>query len=924
MSEDARAALARARQLLQDRFKVAGLLGSGGMATVVRARHVALGRDVAIKLLPERFEQDAVARARFIREAQACARLTHPNLVTVYDVDEDAGYIVMELVDGQSLKTKLSEGPMPLADAVSLGRSLIAALRVAHGAGIVHRDIKPANILIDEDGTAKLADFGIAMVGEAGLTQTGALVGTPAYMAPEQLRGRDVDGRADIYALGATLFEAATGKKLHAKDASIKDVGTFVRDTTKSRGFARVIARAVAEEPDDRFQTVDEMERALGDVARGVEPSATIDRNEITGRRSPLLAFVLAAAVGLVATVVAALTIRRADDPSTDAPGPLPVRLALLPFEETTGRSDLAFVKNGLPAVLQAELSASPAIEAIRPEVLERELTTTSPDTKDWLAAARSLGADVAVHGDVRPAKRGLAARVELLAIRGEVLSTWTKSVDSRRTLTAFVQTTSESIRQRAVVLGGQGDVVYRRLLGRGVEALGSHTIGVAIRHFERAIEADPKQPDAYYYLAIAKWWAEAPVEELLAATKASRDNGLDEDRRMFLAGLELAVEHRWPEAIDLFARFRTTKPNDRAALYGHFEALFHGGRPREAFGVYREMEKRYPTFKLGALHVLTYSTVRADDELMTWANAHVEGDPLYLEWEGRRLSALGDVDGALEMLARVVDDAEDSSRVRLQTALLQTRLLAGQNEIVRVRLERVGAGYPEAWLALALVEGDPAEIEKRRTAAYETVERRFDDGISYAADGLYRVLVATMPVRDAEAFAKDAARFEERITERDKRNPRRGVARAFVAMHLGDRGALARLSERPHREIAGVAKGGLAMLDGRFTEAAAAFAAAAEASGDGRFLIASRYYEAEAHQRAGDHDAAIRACDDVIHPHLFEWMWAGYVGPCLAITARAHRLSGRSQEAKRSVEMLRERRRAAPSDDALLRAALD
>ncbi len=197
------------------RYEILELLGRGGQAAVYRAYDPTMQREVAIKVLPSTASVNEKARERFEREAHTIAALEHPNIVPVYDFGayDDGLYIVMRLMKGGTLADRLSKGPLNPTDALSIVRNVAAALDAAHQRGIVHRDIKPANILFDEYGTAYLSDFGIARLGNAASSLTGSMiVGTPYYMSPEQIQGgKDLDGRSDVYALGALLFQMLTG-----------------------------------------------------------------------------------------------------------------------------------------------------------------------------------------------------------------------------------------------------------------------------------------------------------------------------------------------------------------------------------------------------------------------------------------------------------------------------------------------------------------------------------------------------------------------------------------------------------------------------------------------------------------------------------------------------------------------------------------
>ncbi|MET0259740.1 MAG: protein kinase, partial [Gaiellaceae bacterium] len=204
-------------ELIADRYELEELVGTGGMSSVYRANDRLLERDVALKVLHDRFTVDGDYVERFRREARAVAQLSHPNIVTVIDRGEQDGrqFIVFEYVDGENLKTLIErEGPLPEREAIELALQIARALGFAHERGLVHRDVKPQNVLLNGDAGAKVTDFGIArsLDVQGGLTQTGTVMGTSDYIAPEQARGRQVDAQSDVYSLGAVLYELLTGE----------------------------------------------------------------------------------------------------------------------------------------------------------------------------------------------------------------------------------------------------------------------------------------------------------------------------------------------------------------------------------------------------------------------------------------------------------------------------------------------------------------------------------------------------------------------------------------------------------------------------------------------------------------------------------------------------------------------------------------
>jgi predicted Ser/Thr protein kinase len=197
-------------------YRVEGRIGAGGMGVVYRAVDTLLGRPVALKFIATDYAGDAQARERLMREARAASALDHPHIGTVYQVGEHEGraFIAMAFYDGETLLERIARGPLAVDDAEQIARQLAAALGAAHAAGVLHRDVKPANVMLARDGMVKLLDFGVAkLVDEGGnqLTAEGVLVGTPQYMAPEQLRGERVDARADLWALGAVTYEMLAG-----------------------------------------------------------------------------------------------------------------------------------------------------------------------------------------------------------------------------------------------------------------------------------------------------------------------------------------------------------------------------------------------------------------------------------------------------------------------------------------------------------------------------------------------------------------------------------------------------------------------------------------------------------------------------------------------------------------------------------------
>jgi eukaryotic-like serine/threonine-protein kinase len=324
-------------------YEIIAPLGAGGMGEVYRARDTRLGRDVAIKVLRQRGPASPEDRARFKREAKTISNLNHPHICVLHDVGQegDIDYLVMELVDGETLSQRIARGPLPPADVLRIGSQIADALDRAHRAGVIHRDLKPGNIMLTKSG-AKLMDFGLARyaVGTPGapdpeepITATGTIVGTFQYMAPEQLEGKGADTRSDLWSLGCVLYEMTTGKKAFEGTTSASLVSAIMRGQPREMAdlapmtppaVDRVVIQCLAKDPDERWQTAGDLRRELQWIAKsgGVPKGhAVVATRGLAWWRSPL-----AVAVGaplVIAAFALMMALRLANPP------PEPVRFAI-------------------------------------------------------------------------------------------------------------------------------------------------------------------------------------------------------------------------------------------------------------------------------------------------------------------------------------------------------------------------------------------------------------------------------------------------------------------------------------------------------------------------------------------------------------------------------------------------------------------
>jgi serine/threonine-protein kinase len=487
-------------------YRVQERLGGGGMGVVYKAEDTRLNRPVALKFLPSELTRDEDARTRFIQEARAASALEHPNICAVYDIGESpegASFICMAYCDGVTLKRRMQGGVLPLATAVEWAEQICSGLAKAHEHGIVHRDIKPANVMVTDDGVVKIVDFGLAkLAGSATLTGTGMMVGTAAYVAPEQARGAAVDHRADLWSLGVVLYEMVTGRlPFHAEHvqalllAVVHDAETPVTELRSDvpAELARVIHRCLRKNPAERYQSAAELRSDLRRIHNaldaGSEPTLSAPAEGAAGRLGRRWLLVAAGAALAAAALLGVPALRRL----ASGPGLLPsVRhVAVLPLVNVGGEPAGQAFCDGLMETLASNLTQLARVRSSVWVVPASEVRSAGVDSAG--EARRHFGVSLAVTGSVQ--KRADSVRVTLNLVDTASLRQLASAVIDDRTSDLSALQDGAGLELASMLELPVADETRRLLATASTSAPGAFTLYLegrgALQRFERAENVD-------------------------------------------------------------------------------------------------------------------------------------------------------------------------------------------------------------------------------------------------------------------------------------------------------------------------------------------------------------------------------------------------------------------------------------------------
>ena len=613
-------------------YRILERLGGGGMGVVYKAEDTRLGRLVALKFLPDDLAHDRDALERFRREARAASALNHPNICTLYDVDEHEGrpFIAMELLDGTSLAQRIAGKPLPSDLTIDLAIQIADALDAAHARGIVHRDIKPENIVVTSRGQAKILDFGLAKRVETPgdtrtlLTTPGAVAGTIAYLSPEQARGEPLDGRSDLFSFGAVLYETATGRIAFGGPTPALIYRAILDEAPPRIGelnpgippaLAAIIGRALEKDRTRRYQSASEMR---GDLERSKrEPDSGSLRTALgPGRTAPpgrwrprrpagaiLLTGGVAACLILAIFIVPRFVAPRFTGRRDDSVG----SLAVLPFVDAGAGPDGEFLSDGITESLINDLSTLKGLRVMARSSVFRY--------KGRDAEAQQVGRDLRVDAVLtgRVLQRGdtLIIRTELVDVANGA-HLWGGQYDRRLADVLALQDDiardiARSLRPRiaggtvSMSDGGRpakrsfADAEVYQLYVKGRDYSSKETpdgLRLAVDEFQRAIDRDPG--NALPYAAMAQAFTDlgifayrAPAEVFPKAKEAAQKAlGLDDtlaEARAALGTIKYAYEWDWDGAETDFRKAIESNPQSIDARYAFAQYLACRGRPGES-----------------------------------------------------------------------------------------------------------------------------------------------------------------------------------------------------------------------------------------------------------------------------------------------------------------------------------------------------
>lgn len=673
-------------------YRILEKLGEGGMGVVYRAEDTKLKRTVALKFLSPHLLTDEQHKRRFIHEAQAAAVLTHPHICTIHEIDEANGhtFMVMEYIEGESLRQKIEAGTLDVGNALDIVIQIAKGLTKAHDQGIIHRDIKPGNVLMTPEGDAKIVDFGLAkLAAQTRLTKTGTSVGTISYMSPEQATGKEVDHRTDIWALGVMLYEMLAGRLpfrgdheqavLYLVINEDPEPVTHIRDDVPAE-LEEIVEKALAKSPDKRFAMISEFSGALEDLrdrlTLGMKERRFASLRRI--RRRKRLVYGTAASVVLLA---AALTSQLYFSRSTAMDS-----IAVLPLENLSDDADQEYLVDGITGDLITGLSRVRGFKKVISRLSMMQYKGTQRSLKE---IARDLGVRVVMAGTLQRMDGRVKLGVELIdAATGQNL--WSESYernvgeiemlidDIARTVAGEIDIDLTEEEEAALARNHpvNPDAYEAYLRGRAfAEEWSDKGFEKSFEYLEQAIDKDPNYAPAYAQLvktyADAHRWGSMSYDEAypFAGQAVARAMELDDqsrDSQVALGMYRFVFEWDWSGADAAFRQALSLDPNnaDTHRSYGNF--LVHMGQREESILEFKRARELAPLsiFVNQNLGWACYHARRYDEAISQFERTRALLDQFPDPWKRHQIDrqllwcylAKGNYDKAFEKLDELGD----------------------------------------------------------------------------------------------------------------------------------------------------------------------------------------------------------------------------------------------------------------------------
>jgi eukaryotic-like serine/threonine-protein kinase len=620
-------------------YRIIEKIGAGGMGDVYRATDTKLSRDVALKVLPSEMALDPDRLVRFQREARAVAALNHPHIVTIYSVEEADGvhFLTMELVSGKSLDHEIPQDGLSVTRTVKIATELADALAAAHEKGIVHRDLKPANVMVTESGRVKVLDFGLAKdvstekaneatLTSAGYTGVGVVMGTPAYMSPEQAEGKTADSRSDIFSFGTVLYEMLSGKRAFSGSSAAAVIGAIVHKDPEPLNappaLDAIVRKCLAKSPDGRFQTATDLRRTIGEAStRGVSRI-----------NSHTVAWVFAGALLVIGLIAAGFYLKTPKTDRIDS-------IAVLPLEIRSNDPDAEYISDGITESVNNSLAQLPNLKVI-PRSFALHYKGKEMDVQK---IGEELGVQAVLTGRVGQRGDELTVGVELDDVRnGKQL--WGEQYNRKVADLLSVQSdianeVSQRLRsklseedQKKLTRGSTDNPEAYQLYLKGKYYTNRFTkdgFSKGLDYFHQAIAMDPNyglayNGLAYNYINQDDWYIppkEAGPKAREAAKKALTIDDSDANAHVALGIVNQWYNWDWPAADREFRRAIELNPNNAEAhsYYSWFLAAM--GRKEEALAEAKRSVQVDPfgslsDFSPGAILVFAHQWEAAIHEL--------------------------------------------------------------------------------------------------------------------------------------------------------------------------------------------------------------------------------------------------------------------------------------------------------------------